>query len=79
MPIHCAEEETVFHHLTLILQATTLKNGIYAVSRDLKSPIATIAIAVNAGSLHETSQTLGATAYLKALAFQVLEQSLIDF
>ena len=67
-----ASEQTAFPCLLLIFQATTLKNGIYAVSRDLKSPIATIAIAVNAGSLHETSQTLGATAYLKALAFQVL-------
>ncbi len=53
------------------LKLTKLANGVTVATQETFSPLATIAVTVNAGARHETAATLGAAAYLKATAFQV--------
>ena len=52
------------------MQVSTLFNGVVVATQDTKLPVATIGVVVGAGSRHESSATSGATAYLKATAFQ---------
>ena len=69
---------TASRHSFQCPQSEKLKNGVLCASQDTKSPIATLAIAVAAGSRHETAATVGAAAYLNALAFQVRKIAAVD-
>jgi hypothetical protein len=52
-------------------QVSTLKNGLKVASFETYAPVATIGLVVGAGSAHEASHEVGASAMFRALAFKV--------